>query len=108
MDPCLKVMLTQIINVKSPTDYDGPDEVLGPAREVKAHIQEKRNISGAPGGTELTTQTLIITEDPVTVDDRVWLPGLDPANGAFSRQPASVFIVPDPETGLNSHYETTI
>ncbi len=109
MDPCLKAMLTQTVNVKTPIDYDGPNEVLGDVRAIAAQVQQKRSVGGAPGGTELTFDTVIFTEAEITVDDRIWLPGLDPTNEDFSRQAKSVFAVPDPEKPSTiSHYETVI
>lgn len=113
MKQALKKLLNQTVHVAKVTSYDGPNEVLETPRAIQAYVEIVRDRVSAPGtlgtqGTELSASHLIVTEDEITLDDRVWLPGFDQTDESFSRQPDSVNAFHDPRTGAVSHYETRL
>ena len=107
MVPGLKTLLTSEITVKSVTGYsEGGSEILGPARVVKAYIERDVMIVKDPkGADQRRTRTLIVTEDEVSIDDRIWLEGLDVSNVVFSKRPMNVVVFKHPVTALVDHYE---
>ena len=109
VEACLKWTLNKTIHVAQVAGYSpGGTETLGTPVPVKAYVEVMVNTQGSNLGSERTTTHLVITEDQISTDDRIWLPGLDPTNAAFSRQPDSVDAFNDPETGAVSHYEVVI
>lgn len=91
MDPSIKRLLTQIVNVASVVSYNGPDEVLGPTRQIRAYVETRTAFSSAPNaGNDLANRTILIIEEQISLDDRIWLPGLNPSDLTASRQPMSV------------------
>ena len=108
MDPVLKSLMTQKINVARVASYSASGtEVLSTPEEISAYVEILRQIQGTNGGEEEKTTHLIITEKEITIDDRVWLPGLDPSDPAKSRQPKIVGSFSDICGGLD-HYEVLI
>lgn len=109
MDPCLRKHLRQTIYVATVTGYSpGGTETLSTPVARKAHVELQRRRGTAANGTESDGDHLIIVEEEVTLDDRIWLPGFDQTNPVFSRQPQEVIGMPDPRTGAISHYEVTL
>jgi hypothetical protein len=108
VDPCLRALLTQTINVRRVTAYtSGGNETLGTATAVRAHVEVKDAEGPSPGGTEATVSHLLITETAIGRDDVVWLPGLDPTNAALGKHPIAVDTFRD-ERGNVDHYEVTL
>lgn len=110
MDASLKTLLNSTITVKSVVGYtDGGSELLGEARSIKAYIEQNTEIRKNPNGAdERRTRTLIVTEDAISVDDRIWLEGLDSSNVVFSKRPMGVVVFKHPITALIDHYEVEI
>jgi len=108
MDPALKVMLTQTINVAQVASYSASGtEVLGSPAQVAAYVEISEQIIPTNNGSEEKTTHLVITENEITIDDRIWLPGLDPSNDADSRQPKLVGVF-NTVDGAIDHYEVLI
>lgn len=111
MDPCLRLMLNSTVTVRSVTEIsEGGSEVLGAPRVLAAYVERRTEIkTGGPGGsTERQTRHLIVTEEPITADDRVWLEGADVSNPVFSRRPEGVVVYKNPATRAIDHYEATL
>lgn len=110
MESCLKSMLTSTITVKSVTGYsEYGDETLGNARSVKAYVEQRVEVVKHPsGGEERRVKTVIVTEEAISVDDRIWMEGADTSSPTFSRRPESVIAYKHPVTALVDHYEVTL
>jgi hypothetical protein len=110
MEAGLKKLLTSTITVKSVVGYsDAGSEVLGNARTLKAYIERNTEIRKNPNGAdERRTRTLIVTEEEVSVDDRIWLEGANTSSDVFSKRPMGVVVFKHPVTALIDHYEVEI
>lgn len=105
MEPCLRMLLTSTVQVRSVVGYsETGDETLGPLRTVKAYVERKTYNRGQ----ERTTQTVIVTEDLISLDDRLWLEGQDASNPTFSKRPEDVVVYKHPLTGSVDHYEVIL
>ena len=107
MDACLRRMLNKTIHVASVVSYDGPQEILETPRAIKAYVEIKRSLSSDGDGKDIASSHSIITEEKISIDDRVWLPGFDQTNQSFSRQPVNVEVFYN-EQGFINHYETSL
>ena len=107
MHPCLKKELAQTIYVRTPTSYDaGGSEVLSDPVEGKAYIETVTERIIAPeGGREEIQHTMIITEQAITMDDRVYLPGQDTASTKFVQRPKKVVGYNYPHSTRQHHWE---
>ena len=108
MDPCLKEMLIQTINVKSVTGYSatGGTPTMSAATEVAAYVEQKEDLISTASGQQVATTHFIVTEVEIKKSDRVWLPGEDPDEAFPGREPAKVLKYYDPYTANTvDHYE---
>lgn len=110
MEPCLRALLTSVVTIKSVTSYsESGNEVLGVARELRAYVERSTEIVRHPsGGTERQTKTVLVTEIPISPDDRIWLEGEDSNDPTFSRRASEVTVMKHPVTGLIDHYEVML
>lgn len=112
LDQQLADCLTETINVAGPLDITyspGGTETILRTRAVKAYIERGIMMVNAGDGTSESVTDMIITEEAITLDDRIWLPGDDTSTSQFSRQPRRVDALPDVQhPGTISHYETTL
>ena len=115
MDAQLKSQLNQTINVATLSSRDAfGDPTYGTPTEVKCRVTLKRRhdvlnaraVGGTHGDERVTTHR-IYTEVAITIDDRIWLPGIDETDATLARAPLWVHIVAD-EKGNIDHYEVTI
>lgn len=106
MDACLKKLLIHTIEVASVTGYKvGGGEALGDWREMAAYIEVGDRRQASPDGSLRVNVTVIYTEEEITYDDRVRLPGA-PSDKTF--KPDLVLKYDDVTTGGISHYETEL
>lgn len=105
MEPCLRRLMTSTVKVRTVTAYtEQGDETLGPVRAIRAYVERKI----INDGEERKTRTVVVTEDEVTPDDRVWLEGYDTSNPIFSKRPSDVVMFKHPVTGVVDHYEVML
>ena len=115
MDPCLReAMLTQTIHVREPSTLKvgGGIGVETPAVPVAAYVEEVRRRQQTGIGAETVTTHKIWTEDKVTQDSIIWLPGLNPKVTTGSRRAQQVKVFYDPLNPIDAdglpnvdHYE---
>ena len=106
LDPELRATMNQTIFIASLgglSDFGDPQ--YDTPREAKARVEAETASSSR--GDETLSDFLITTEEPISKNDRVWLPGEDVTDTAASRMPQKVFEVPD-EDGSTSHFEVLI
>lgn len=113
MNGCLKAMRKNTIYVRRLVAKDGPHETLDVVIAMKAYVEVRDRVQGAPGGTELVEETFIVTEEEIYVDDRIWVnhPTVTtaPDTTVGGRKPRAVRPFMDPEkTATISHYETSL
>jgi hypothetical protein len=109
VDPCLKEeLVTKEVQIKTVTGRNGPNETLGPVKKFNGYFQVNVSNVQIVDGTEKEADTVFWSEDEVTLDDRIWIPDLQPSNEAFSRRPRKISLRFDPETGKVDHYKVTI
>jgi len=106
MDPQLKAQCAQTIYVAAPSSTSNyGDQTYGSPTAVSARVEfEDREVTNA-SGEMLRTDTLLITEDAITLDSRIWLPGVDESDATLARRAAKVIKLVD-EKGALDHYET--
>lgn len=75
-------------------------------RQVRAYVEEDLTITDE----DVTTSHLVITDEPIGLQDLVWLPGRNPHSTSLGRRPKGVTAVPDAQspTGEIHHYEITL
>lgn len=109
MDPVRRSMLSQTINVRSVLENQATDdETLSLPVPMAAYVEYKRVSFPVEGGMSSGIRPFIVTETPVLLDDRVWLPGDDPTDLTLGKKPMDVaeFRVPF-GVGVD-HYEVIL
>lgn len=113
MDPCLKALRKNKVYVRRVIARDGPQETLGEPIEMLAFVEMREREQQSTGGTELVTETLIVTEEEITLDDRIWVghPAATspPDTSTGGSKPRVAFPRMDPIKPFEvSHYETIV
>lgn len=63
------------------------DRVDGAQRELAARVEDRNESFADADGKEVFTSTWILSLDPITITDRIWLPAADPTKPEESRKP---------------------
>lgn len=108
LDVQLRKQLNQTINVAVlvSRSSSGTPTFAAPASS-QARVEESHRRINAVNGKEETTTHIIITETPITLHDRVWLPGVDSAKDFLARPVKQVFEAIG-EDGTTDHFEVLI
>ena len=69
--------------------------------------EKKRTLIEQPNGQVVVSDTMIYTEEPISLGDRIWLDGVNQSDPTLARQPKRVWKLPD-EDGSLSHYEVAL
>ena len=83
-----EAMLTQKITIATPTGKDSYGEsTYSATRTIKARVENEITTTMDSSGQEKMTDHRIATLEPLTVRDRVWLPGADSSIVAQAKKP---------------------
>ncbi len=104
--------MVDTITVAGPLDIElspGGTETVVNTTTQAAYIENIKRIGVTGDGTSENADTLIITDDVITYDSRIWMPGEDPSTSP-GRTPVRVDVLPDIEAGpgVVSHYEVEL
>jgi hypothetical protein len=110
MDPCLKDMLKQVVYVRAPLETSvGGTPTLGQPVAINARVEFDVSLSAGVGnGTQRTPGHFFVTEYPVTMDMRVYLPGDDQTNPLKGKRPSAVVAHYDERRADVDHYEVML
>jgi hypothetical protein len=88
MDPQLKSQLRETIYVSTQSSVDaaGDASYNAPASRL-ARVVNKHLTFERKDGTHEKTDVAVITEAEISLDTRVWLPGVDQTNASLARVP---------------------
>ena len=109
IDPQLKAQLSQTIAVAAATSTPttSGDPTWSAAANVSARVVPKRTIMAGAGGEEIVSSYMIVVENSIGINDRIWLPGDSSADATLARQPKAVDQGVD-EFGNTSHFEVYV
>lgn len=68
-----------------------------PVDDIPARVEDQRRVVQNDRGEEKLSRTLIFTEGPVGMDDRLWFFGRSSADAKLARRPMQVENLPDEE-----------
>lgn len=108
MHPAIKALLAQTITVQAPTGVDNYGSPTGGSQSsvsARVELYEKETVNAR--GERVRTTHRIYTEDAISLDSLIWLPGADTGDATDARRPHRVDSHPD-ENGTTHHYETVI
>jgi hypothetical protein len=109
LDPEIRRMFRQTIHVAPLLGVsETGDNLYATPVPVLCRSEAAATIVHSASGEELNSDILILTEHPIGLNDRIWLPGIDPTyNDREARIPKTVNDVRD-EDGTICHYEVSM
>ena len=108
MDPQLKTLLQETINVASASGKDAAGDLsFGAPATRSARVVNVRETVERRDGTMLETTIAIITETEIKLTDRIWLPGVNSADATLARRPQYIEKAVD-EFGNLDFYRTKL
>ena len=108
MDPALKAMMGDTINtvLRTGRNADGTPTYGSPAL-ITARVEENERIIRPLKGEAVATSHLLFTEEEITIDHRIWLPGDLTTDLTVARRPIKTTPILN-EVGVVEHYETWV
>jgi len=109
IDPTLKASMVTTMYYAAVSGRDGSGDPTGHAAPatMKVRLEEKHKLVKDRLGNEVVSNRQFTTEQAITIDDYLWLPGDDETDDNLARKPIAVGKALD-ATGGVSHYEVAL
>lgn len=111
LDPEIKAMMTADVYVAQATGASrSGDPVYAPVSStpIKARVEPSvQLVRSGTDGEDINSSHMVLTDAPLTANDKLWLPGTDTAIDRQARIVRSVAPMYD-EDGTISHYEVLV
>lgn len=92
----VRPLLKQVITIARKTGYNAYREpTYGAQEQIPARVEAKQQLIRTRDGQEVVSDHEIVVLTDIGLEDRIWLPGTNPAKESDARKPRRVDKIPD-------------